>query len=65
MLLTDEECEALLLLFYLVGDIATFVDLMLRLGESFTAWWHWPIVLILSFLGAQIWPLYWALLHWL
>ncbi|MFO1037622.1 MAG: hypothetical protein U1E45_12300 [Geminicoccaceae bacterium] len=63
--LIDEELNALLWLAYFLGDVVTFVYLTLQWSVADSAWWQWCLHLVLSFVVAQAWPLYWAVLHWI
>lgn len=49
---------------YLWIDYATFLHLALYSGWS-TEWWHHFAWIVPHFLLAQVWPLYWGVIHWL
>lgn len=53
--------EGVLLAVYLVGDIATFVYLIVSDAADFNAW-NWLIIVPVDFFLASIWPIYWAIL---
>lgn len=49
---------------YIVGDVATFIYLTFGAGYVYNAW-NWLIAIPINLFLAQIWPLYWAVLHWI
>lgn len=51
-------------LIYSVGWIATFIFLTFFDGYVYNAW-NWLIAIPVNAFLASIWPIYWALLHWL
>ena len=51
-------------LIYMLGSLGTFIYLTFFDGYAYNAW-NWLIAIPINlFLGA-IWPIYWALLHWI
>tara|TARA_R110000868_G_scaffold54164_4_gene169611 strand:- start:12852 stop:13067 length:216 start_codon:yes stop_codon:yes gene_type:complete len=48
---------------YIVGDLATFFYLTFFDGYIYNGW-NWIIAIPINFFLAQIWPIYWAVLHW-
>jgi len=49
---------------YILGQIATMVYLTFLDGYAYT-WWNWIIALPVNLFLSTIWPLYWAVLHWI
>ncbi len=49
---------------YLAADIATFGYLMYSDWPDMN-WWNWIILIPINVFLAQIWPIYWGLLHWI
>jgi len=56
---------------YILGQIATMVYLIATMvyltflgGYAYT-WWNWIIALPVNLFLSTIWPLYWAVLHWI
>lgn len=49
---------------YLIVDTATFVYLTFFDGYIYNAW-NWILALPINLFLAQIWPIYWSVLHWL
>ena len=48
-----------------IADLATFVYLMwVDIAEGIEGW-QWVSDTAVNFLLAQIWPIYWGLIHWL
>lgn len=45
-----------------LGALFTFVDLTLLSGYGYN-WWNWIIAIPISAILAEIWPIYWAVLH--
>jgi hypothetical protein len=45
-------------------DIATFIYLVFFDGYVYNSW-NWVIAIPCDLFLAQIWPIYWAILHWL
>lgn len=45
------------------GNLATFVYLTFFDGYNYNAW-NWMIAIIVNEFLAMIWPVYWAILHW-
>lgn len=56
--------EGLGMLLYFAADTATFVYLTFFDGYEYTAW-NWIIAIPVNIFLGTIWPIYWALLHWL
>jgi len=54
--------RSVLLVAYVVGDIATFVFLMFFDGYHYT-WWNWILVVPLNLLISTFWPIYWLVLR--
>ena len=48
-----------------VADLATFVYLMWVDIAQGVEGWQWLGVTAINVLLAQIWPIYWGLIHWL
>ena len=48
---------------YIAGQVFTFVFLTFLDGYNYTAW-NWIIALPINIFLSVIWPIYWALLHW-
>ena len=53
----------LLMMAYFAADIATFIYLTFFDGYIYNAW-NWLIAVPINLFIAQIWPIYWGLLHW-
>ena len=53
----------LLYVTYFIIDILTFIYLTFYDGYAYT-YWNWLIVVPINFLIAQLWPIYWGVLHW-
>lgn len=49
---------------YVLGNIGTFVYLTFFDGYIYTAW-NWVIAIPVNLFVSSIWPIYWAILHWL
>lgn len=49
---------------YALVDVATFIYLTFFDGYVYNAW-NWLFAVPINFFLAQIWPIYWAILHWL
>lgn len=49
---------------YLAVDAFTFIYLTFFDGYEYNGW-NWIIVLPINVFLSQIWPIYWAVLHWL
>ncbi len=49
---------------YFSVDYATFIYLAFFSGWS-TEWWHHFAWLLPQIFLAQLWPLYWSVIHWL
>lgn len=56
--------ERLVMMIYLLGNFATLIYLTFFDGYIYTAW-NWIIVLPVNIMVASIWPIYWAVLHWI
>jgi len=48
---------------YLALDLFTFIYLMFFDGYVYNAW-NWIFALGINAFLAQIWPIYWGMLHW-
>jgi len=59
----DFNLERLFIWVYIFGDVATFIYLTFFNDYNYTAW-NWVIVIPINFFLAQIWPIYWGILHW-
>jgi len=55
--------ERFLIAAYVIADIATLVYLLVMDAPDFNAW-NWLIIIPVDIFLAQIWPIYWAVLHW-
>lgn len=54
----------LLIMLIAIADIATFVYLTwVDIAEGVEGW-AWVGATAINFLLAQIWPIYWAVIHW-
>jgi len=51
--------ESALVPAYLLGDIATFIYLVVTNSYS---WWNWIVLIPIDFFLASIWPIYWVVL---
>ncbi|ULB08734.1 hypothetical protein ORIO_02130 [Cereibacter azotoformans] len=49
---------------YLLLDAATFVYLMVMDAPDINAW-NWLLIVPINLFLAQIWPIYWIILHWI
>ncbi len=49
---------------YAIIDLGTFVYLIVDDARDHGPWWHWLIFVPIDIFQAQIWPIYWAFLHW-
>lgn len=47
-----------------IGALGTFVFLTFFDGFNYT-WWNWIIAVPLNIILAQMWPIYWLVLHWI
>lgn len=56
--------ERILIPAYLIGQTGTFLYLTFLDGYVYTAW-NWIIALPVNVFLSMIWPIYWALLHWI
>jgi hypothetical protein len=50
---------------FLFGDTITFAYLVWRSSREVDEWWRMLLLIPLDFFMAMIWPIYWALLHWI
>ncbi len=48
---------------YVIIDTITFIYLMYA-DWSDINWWNWIIIIPVNAFLAQIWPIYWAFIHW-
>ncbi|WP_168161420.1 hypothetical protein [Oceanicola sp. S124] len=55
--------ERYLVPIYLIGDAATFIYLIYKDFPDFNGW-NWIFIIPLDMIVAQVWPVYWAILHW-
>ena len=53
-----------LIIIYVIGNITTFIYLTFFDGYIYN-WWNWLIAIPVNEFLAMIWPIYWAILHWL
>lgn len=49
---------------YSIGGIATFIYLTFLDGYVYNAW-NWLIAIPVNLFLSMIWPVYWAVLHWI
>lgn len=56
--------EKLLLATYGLGQLITFLYLTAFDGYQYNAW-NWAIAIPVNLALSVIWPVYWALLHWI
>ena len=60
----DERIGVTAFILYHIVSIGTFVYLTFFDGYEYTLW-NWIIVIPLNIFLAEIWPIYWLLLHWI
>lgn len=56
--------EPIFVWIYVIVDAITFIYLM-HADWSDINWWNWIIIIPVNVFLAQIWPIYWAFIHWL
>ncbi|WP_152986850.1 hypothetical protein [Pseudovibrio sp. POLY-S9] len=56
--------SSLLFIGYQLAALGTLVYLMFLDGYQYN-WWNWIVAVPINFFLAEIWPIYWALLHWI
>ncbi|MBX3596019.1 MAG: hypothetical protein KF874_00470 [Rhizobiaceae bacterium] len=49
---------------FVAGDVATFIYLTFFDGFTYN-WWNWLFVIPINIFLSTIWPIYWAILHWI
>lgn len=49
-------------LYFIAGPL-TFVYLMFFDGYVYNSW-NWIVAIVLNTMLSSIWPIYWAILHW-
>ena len=49
---------------FVLTDTFTFIILMVW-DRPFLNAWNWLIIIPVNLFLAQIWPIYWAILHWI
>ncbi|MCJ2164364.1 MULTISPECIES: hypothetical protein [unclassified Pseudodesulfovibrio] len=50
---------------YLLGDLATFIYLMATDWNETSGFFSLLVCFVVNVFLAQIWPIYWVILHWL
>lgn len=56
--------EKSLFILYEVVSLATFIFLTFFDGYIYTSW-NWIIAIPVNLFLAEIWPIYWIILHWI
>ena len=59
----EADLQRLFMVIWLGGSAATFVFLTFLDGYVYNAW-NWLVAIPVNLFLASIWPLYWAVLHW-
>ncbi len=59
-----DKFPAVMMWLYLLGDIATFIYRTFFDGYVYN-YWNWIIAIPVNMFLGTIWPIYWAILHWL
>lgn len=62
--MTDRSNENLMAAVFFIGQIGTFLYLTFFDGYVYTAW-NWIIAIPINIVLSGIWPIYWAILHWI
>jgi hypothetical protein len=53
-----------LVVMYHIGTVITFMYLSFFKDYGYT-WWNWIFVVPINLFLAEIWPIYWVILHWI
>jgi len=53
--------ESVLSAVYVIGQLATFIFLIITNWPGFN-WWNWIFLIPINFFLACIWPIYWVIL---
>lgn len=49
---------------YVISYLATFIYLTFFDGYEYT-WFNWVVAIPVNIFLSTIWPIYWAVLHWI